>query len=269
MAEITKLIQYDELKKIKIGQIKDSWSHDLRPSYVKNILKILSVILLLDFFQKRRLRKIKNSIVENGYNPEKYGYILIFQEKGNKDHPYRARDGNHRLRILKELYGNEHEITVMLSVNAPDAKREIETTWGELWDGTSKLPIILIPSIIFFLWYMFLDVILVSVTCYFFMMFTTDISSRALTDTHPKKRLGWLHDNAKLLYQGIMTIYYNYRRIILLLIIIIYTYHVVTTHLLGLLIIGGITILLRLIFEKLYNDVNISFPELIDKIKSR
>ena len=56
MAEIAKLIQYDELKKVKIGQIKDSWSHDLRPSYVKNILKILSVILLLDFFQKRRLR---------------------------------------------------------------------------------------------------------------------------------------------------------------------------------------------------------------------
>ena len=269
MAEIGKLIQYDKLKKVKIGQIKDSWSHDLRPTYIKGIIRILRVLLLLDFFKKRKLKKIKNSIIKNGYNPEKYGYILIFEEKENSEIPYRAKDGNHRLKILKELYGDEHEIAVMESVNVSALPDELESTWDNLWDGISKIPFILLPSIIFFLWYMFLEVIIVSSLCYFFMLVATDISGKAHLERHPKKGLGWLYDNAKFLYEWCMSIYYNYRTIVLILIILIYTYHIITTHLLGLLIIGGITIVLKYVLEKLCDDVNISLPDLINKIKNR
>ncbi len=59
MEEIGKLIQYDKLKKVKLGQIKDSWSKDLRPTYIKWVMKFFSVILLISFFEKKRLKKIK------------------------------------------------------------------------------------------------------------------------------------------------------------------------------------------------------------------
>jgi len=76
MEEIGKLIQYDKLKKVKLGQIKDSWSKDLRPTYIKWVMKFFSVILLISFFEKKRLKKIKKSLIQYGYNPEKYGHIL-------------------------------------------------------------------------------------------------------------------------------------------------------------------------------------------------
>jgi hypothetical protein len=269
MTEIGKLIQYDKLKKVKTGQIRDSWSHDLRPNYIKGVINFIRTILLLNFFQKRRINKIKNSILDEGYNPEKYGYILIFEEKTNSSVPYRAKDGNHRLKILKELYGEEHEIPVMVSVNPPDLREELDATTENLWDGLSKIPLMLLPSILFFAWYMLIEVLIVSFICYFFMMFTTDISSNAYTDSHPKKRLGWLHDNAKFLYEALMTIYYNYRRIALFLIIGVYTYYIITTHLFGLLIIGGVTILIRFILENTVGDINIHIPDLIKKIKNR
>jgi len=162
MTEIGKLIQYDKLKKVKTGQIRDSWSHDLRPNYIKGVINFIRTILLLNFFQKRRINKIKNSILDEGYNPEKYGYILIFEEKTNSSVPYRAKDGNHRLKILKELYGEEHEIPVMVSVNPPDLREELDATTENLWDGLSKIPLMLLPSILFFAWYMLIEVLIVS-----------------------------------------------------------------------------------------------------------
>ena len=267
MAELGKLIQYDKIKKVKLGEIRDSWSHDLRPSSVKGLINFFRALLLINFFENRRFKKIRKSLIQNGYNPEKYGYIQVFEKNIGNTSPYRAKDGNHRVKILKELYGEDHEITVMVSVNVPDPVREMNSTWGELWDGIIKLPIITIPAIVYFLWYMFFDVIIVSVICYFFMMFTKDIASKANTDSHPKKGLGWLHDNAKVIYEGMMTIYYNYRRIILILIIAFYAYHVVTTHLMGLLILGGITIIMRFLFERLFDNINVSFYDLKQKIK--
>ena len=276
MAELGKLIQYDKIKKVKLGEIRDSWSHDLRPNSVKGLINFFRALLLLNFFENRRFKKIRKSLIKNGYNPEKYGYIQVFEKNpeyssyvdvSSTPSPYRAKDGNHRVKILKELYGENHEIAVMVSVNAPDPVKEINSTWGELWDGITKLPIITIPAIVYFLWYMFFDVIIVSVTCYFFMMFTKDIAYKAKIDSHPKKGWGWIHDNAKFIYEVLMTIYYNYRKIILILIIAFYTYHVVTTHLIGLLILGGVSLIMRFLFERLFDNINISFYDLKQKIK--
>ena len=42
MIEITDIRKYNKLKKVKVGQIKDSWSHDLRPQRLKKIIHILN-----------------------------------------------------------------------------------------------------------------------------------------------------------------------------------------------------------------------------------
>jgi|TARA_B110000285_G_scaffold219004_1_gene269117 hypothetical protein len=267
MEEIGKLIQYDKLKKVKLGQIKDSWSKDLRPTYIKWVMKFFSVILLISFFEKKRLKKIKKSLIQYGYNPEKYGHILIIEETTSTKSTYIVKDGNRRIKVLKELHGDDYKILVMESVNSLDDETRVDGTLEGLWDGIRNLPIILIPSILFFLWYMFLEVMVVSIVCYFFMMKTTDISSRAKTEAHPKKYLAWVYDNAKPVYEILMTIYYNYRKIVLALIITIYTYHIINTYFIGLLIMVGITLILKFIVKKLSEDVNLTFPEIMKNKK--
>ena len=267
MIEIINTIKYDRLKKVKLGELKDSWSHDLRPKAIKKILYVLRTITLLNFFQKLKQNKLKNNIAKEGYNPEKYSYVLIMQDGPNTDTPYRVKDGNSRVKILKELYGKDYEIGVMESMGETNNSNDTNNTLIQrLLFATSSLPIILIPSMIFFLWYMFIEVIIVSLTCYFIMFFK-DIRNKATTDQHPKKYLSLVYDYALPIYKGLMTIYYNYRTILLVLVVGFYTYHVIKTHIIGLLVIVGVTIVLRSITEKVFEDVNITIPTLLEKLK--
>ena len=170
------------------------------------------------------------------------------------------------------MYGEDHEVTVMVKINKKETNNipeELDGLWPNLWDGIGNIPITLLPSIVFFLWYMFLEVILVSFTLYFFATFTTDIRGRANQETHPKKGLGWIYDNANFMYSPLMFLYYNYRMIVIGLIISIYTYHVITTHFIGLLIIGAITLLLKFFTGTVYGDINIGMVEIINKIKNK
>tara|TARA_R110002051_G_scaffold103182_2_gene174871 strand:- start:327 stop:758 length:432 start_codon:yes stop_codon:yes gene_type:complete len=54
-------------------------------------------------------KRLKESL-EKGYNPKKYGYIQVI--KYLRKNKYYVYDGNHRVKLLKEMYGNEHQIMV-------------------------------------------------------------------------------------------------------------------------------------------------------------
>tara|TARA_R110002012_G_scaffold295514_4_gene492111 strand:- start:741 stop:1490 length:750 start_codon:yes stop_codon:yes gene_type:complete len=248
MVDISKTIQYDKLRKVKVGQVR-------KPTSV--------------WSTARRHNKVKDSILENGYDAEKYGYIVIIEEHPGTKQPFIARDGNHRLRVLEELYGKDYEVSVMEVVNPSSELLEEDSLFGTLWGGTSSLPIFLYPGLIFFMWYMFLEVMLVSVVCYLIMMFFKDISKNAYTDTHPKKYLSWVHDNAKTLYELLMFLYYNYRRIIIGIIAVIYVYHILVSHFIGLVVVGVITAALKYTFEWFAIDPMIGLPSLIREIKNR
>ena len=63
MIDIINTIKYDRnLKKVKLGELKDSWSHDLRPKVIKKILYVLRTITLLNFFPKIKTKQIKKII---------------------------------------------------------------------------------------------------------------------------------------------------------------------------------------------------------------
>lgn len=267
MIEIIKTKNYDRLKKVKLGKLKDSWSHDLRPNSIKKILYILRVITLINFFQKRKENKLKNNIIKEGYNPEKYSYVLISEDGPNTDTPYRVKDGNNRVKILKELYGKDYEISVMESLGQYEEKKE-NNVLEEIVEGLAHLPVILIPSMIFFVWYMLVELLIVSLACYFSMMFFKDIRHKATTDQHPKKYLSFIYDKSKPLYEILMTIYYNFRMIWLGGIIIVYTYHIITTHLIGFLILIGVTLVVQYIVEKLFDETHINFPTIVKILKS-
>jgi|ETNvirenome_6_85_1030632.scaffolds.fasta_scaffold05294_2 hypothetical protein len=54
-------------------------------------------------------KKLKKSL-EKGYQPTKYGYVKVI--KYWRKNKYYVYDGNHRVTLLKEMYGNEYRIAV-------------------------------------------------------------------------------------------------------------------------------------------------------------
>ena len=69
--------------------------------------------------------KLKESLVKEGHNPKKYGYIKVRPKYngikydikrgkwvGTTDF-FEITDGNHRVRVLKNLYGNDYKIMVV------------------------------------------------------------------------------------------------------------------------------------------------------------
>ena len=86
----------------------------------KNIIKVkIKDMMVLHHFKNFEgvdihtnpaFKKTTESIIKEGFNPEKYGYPeVIYQETDNK---FKVLEGNHRYKILKELYGDEYEVKV-------------------------------------------------------------------------------------------------------------------------------------------------------------
>tara|TARA_R110000824_G_scaffold57118_10_gene155676 strand:+ start:1205 stop:2008 length:804 start_codon:yes stop_codon:yes gene_type:complete len=64
----------------------------------------------VDIHTNPSFKKTTESIIKEGFKPEKYGHIeVIYQETNNK---FKILEGNHRYKILKELYGDEYEVEV-------------------------------------------------------------------------------------------------------------------------------------------------------------
>ena len=108
---------------LKLGQLveysftdeEDSRDEDLynkRPP--KDIIKIAGPFL--NYLYDKKIedgswKKLKESLTK-GYYPKKYknGYIKVIKYWWKNK--YYVYDGNHRVKLLKEMYGNEHQIEV-------------------------------------------------------------------------------------------------------------------------------------------------------------
>jgi len=81
---------------------------------------------ICNFFNYYPWGELKKSILKEGYNPHKYGYVVvrpkyngvtydIKKDKwvGTADR-FETQDGNHRVRILKDLYSSDYKIKVKI-----------------------------------------------------------------------------------------------------------------------------------------------------------
>tara|TARA_R110000824_G_scaffold137684_1_gene302258 strand:- start:1594 stop:2427 length:834 start_codon:yes stop_codon:yes gene_type:complete len=265
--KITANFLSDRLIKIKVSEIVDAWSDKTsdKNSLIRKIRKVWRKTT-----KARRLRMVKKSILKFGYNPEKFGYITVNNKYPNDERPYRAIDGNHRVMVLMELYGPDYEITVsdITSYFTKDnVGNKADTTLGRLKEGFSYIPLMYYPSIMFFTWYMFLEVMLFSLFCSLILTFMKDRSRERFTDEHPKEKIIWVYNKSKVLYEIIMNIYYNFRNIILGVAFLCYVYYILSTYFYGLLIIGGITIVIMFTFKFLGLSTILNLRDAIKKIK--
>jgi len=266
------------LKKVRLGEILTNY-----PGWFTRTIRKYN----LTFFNWKKLRK---SLEGQGYNPEKYGYIQVLEKPekeikvlevlnttGNlltmdtKENSYYVVDGNHRIKALKELHGDDYSITVEVVLNNTEdgAISAADGPGKTLKKGLKTIPIIYYPTIIFFTCYLLLPLLLFSLFCYVFMMFTKNHSKKYYTDTHPKKGFGWLYEKSKPLYEIIMTIYYNARSGVLLLAFLVYLYYIIIGNLYGILIMAAISFSIMGLLKILNIEQIIHLPDLIKKIKNR
>ena len=64
----------------------------------------------VDIHTHPNYKNITASIEKEGFNPEKYGYPAVVHDEANNT--FEIKDGNHRYKILKELYGDDYEVEV-------------------------------------------------------------------------------------------------------------------------------------------------------------
>lgn len=78
----------------------------------------LASVMLSDNYDWNSL---KESIDKDGYNPQKFGYIELYMKSTTSLLPlddfsngkrYRILNGNHRVKIIRDKYGDDHEIDV-------------------------------------------------------------------------------------------------------------------------------------------------------------
>ena len=265
---ITAGLLSNQLIRVKVGELRDTWTQN--PQKVSRMRK------LRQWWRKtttpNRLRNIKRSVVKFGYDPEKYGYIAINKKYPGTKKQYNIVDGNHRVRVLRELYGEDYKVTVsdVTAYFTPDdlEVNGAESATGRIKQGLPYIPIMYYPSIIFFIWYMLLEVILFSIFCYILLMFIRNRAPDRLTDTHPKKGLTWAYNKSPLLYEIIMNIYYNSRNIILAIAFLWYVYYIISNYFSGILIITGITILIIIILKSLGLPVILNLKDITKKIKN-
>jgi hypothetical protein len=113
----------EELQK-KCGKTKDEYTRDtptnkeklntvaffFKKEKLNWFKKIISSLVIKIFGKPYDWDSLREQMKNTGYDPD-IKPIVIAPPTTN-DRPYRLLDGNHRLRILRELYGNEYEIEV-------------------------------------------------------------------------------------------------------------------------------------------------------------
>tara|TARA_B100000902_G_C27313331_1_gene919750 strand:- start:2384 stop:3286 length:903 start_codon:yes stop_codon:yes gene_type:complete len=195
--------------------------------------------------------RLKSSIERNGYLPEKYGYILVREKKDNRKKKWVIINGNHRLKVLKELYGDEHVINV---------RRTFKTEVPDFKNQFLELPLMFFPALIFFVVYLLGSLLLTGFTIFLTLSIFKDKndSKHYLTDIHPLKGLGYIYKKMPKLYELIITIYYNLGYVIAGIILLFFVYNIFSNYWVQFFIMLGITLILstiiRVVIDKLKLD---------------
>ena len=111
------------------------------------------------FYSWRRLRK---SINTNGYKPENFSYILVYKH----DKKYHIINGNHRIKVLEQMYGEDYELEVICRDKPQTALKDLYTRMVEPVLGKNKSKITKIITLItlgVIFWYFFISNLLATI----------------------------------------------------------------------------------------------------------
>tara|TARA_R110000744_G_scaffold235180_3_gene352863 strand:+ start:58 stop:759 length:702 start_codon:yes stop_codon:yes gene_type:complete len=180
---------------------------------------------------------LENSIIKKGYDTEKYGFIKVIPSR-DKSGNYEILDGNHRVEVLKKIYGEDEDIWVEL----PEIKSDEADTFKDL-------QIIYLPTMLFFIYYALLPLICISIILYMVLVWVKDIKYRVETDVHPLKGLTWLHNINNYLYDMVIMLHYNAQSILCGILFLVYIVYLFYWYWVEILIFTFFNVILFLIFK--------------------
>tara|TARA_R100001377_G_C3172789_1_gene103693 strand:- start:353 stop:1075 length:723 start_codon:yes stop_codon:yes gene_type:complete len=206
--------------KVKIKDINSPIFGDKKPNF-KSI-----------FYGWRRLRK---SINTKGYVPEKFSYMQVCVDE-NTDKKYKIVDGNHRVKILENLYGEDFEVEVEL-VESP--RKVIKGLYDRMVkplldsNTSGKVVNVLILGVI--LWYFFivnfLATILVTIILWYIMKYFPNDDgkyAKSLMYYPSEDKTKWFNKHPKI-YTILLNINKNLRIILIFLFLMTYLIYLATS----------------------------------------
>ena len=177
------------------------------------------------FYGWRRLRK---SISTEGYVPENFSYMQVCVDKNN-DKKYKIVDGNHRVKMLEELYGGDFEVEVELVEGWKEGIKGLYNRMIKplLENNTlGKVVNVLILGVV--LWYFFivnfLPTIMVSLSMWFIMRYfpqTDGEYSKSVMYYPPEEKTKWF-DKYPQIYTVLLNINKNLRISLIFLFLMAY-----------------------------------------------
>ena len=178
------------------------------------------------FYSWRRLRK---SIKTQGYKPENFSYILVYKH----EEKYNVINGNHRVKVLEEIYGEDYEVEVICQDKPKTALKDLYSRMIKPLFSSNQKKIIKIINFILFaiiIWYFFIDNFLATVmlgiiswlTIIYFPENTYSLPVYYEGDPDKKK---W-RDRFPYLYTIWLNLYKNMRVIILMLTVLGYIIYI-------------------------------------------
>ena len=100
--------------KTKIINIKLSDILDEPESKLVGIIKKLLELFIFGLKgEGYNMDKLTKDITKEGYQPNKYGHIIVKRYKNNL---YNIIEGEHRVKVLRRLYGNNYSIDVKVII---------------------------------------------------------------------------------------------------------------------------------------------------------
>ena len=235
--EIEKVQPQDIPFKVKLGDI------ETRKFITKNNP--------LKFFKVRMIRK---SLKDKGYDPGTFGHIALTYDS-NID-KYVTFDGNHRIAVLKETYGDDYEI---------EAKRHLPC--DDCGDVTWDIPIAHTPTMLFFVMYTLLPTIIVLAVFYITYYYLPDFKIYAkLHNQHPVNGLRWLYNKSEAIYTFIMRVFYNINYILNVILALIYVIWILYYNFYICMIVVVIQIILTQTL-KYFNMEELKYGDVIKKLK--
>ena len=235
-----------ELRKVRVGDIgrksfKQYW-HEVYNGIEPVHDNKFDEYMYKDDFHKYDWEGLKNSLLENGYDINKYSPIAV--STSHEEFKYFIIDGQHRTFLLREMFGEDHMIDVDVRDTKKSEKRKSIIEYIEL-----------INEFIYPVYFLIFHTIPIVVSIILFYVIQKYLPNNQLYKTLKKgKLLTKVSDFNEKLYAILLTIINNTQLIAYILTAIIISLHILITDFYGVIVIVILTNIIKYIVSRFKED---------------
>lgn len=212
-----------------------------------------------------RWKALRTNLKENGYDPKNFSYIEVVENLWRKNQPvnignklklpYICVDGNHRLKVLKDMHSPEHKIRVHTKLTEMEScVKKATPTKEDLKEPRKILEYLkgLTICLYFFVFHLKLTGLMLLTL---FSLFLVLPEFKKEGENHiPHNKLKWMYNKYKFIYSAMMTIYHNLRLILCGATLFTFAGYLIIYDTITFLILSGVVVVIQTIQQKFYPE---------------